>query len=70
MVVRLATHDGKYTSNERIIRVKPYCSMNESTDLYMIQRYLQPGFYKIYASTNVSISALSSAKDSNTVTIK
>lgn len=68
--MKLSSHDGKYTSSEQILWMKPYEAIDDSTDLFFSKEYLDPGRYELYAQTIISGSVTSMASDSKIVNIR
>jgi hypothetical protein len=68
--IKLVSHEGRFTNQERTIRLGPHDSVRDSSYLYLTNEYLQLGCHKIYAYTTVSGGGYSAATDSNTVTIR
>lgn len=67
--VKLSTHDGYFSEDEQIFTLKPQEWVRSSKSKYLNKLYPDRGYYKVYASTKISISGSSSADDIGTVTI-
>lgn len=67
---KLSTHDHHSSEHDQVFILKPKEYVRTSKHLYLNKSYSEPGSYTIYASTDISLSASSSADDTATVTIR
>lgn len=67
---KLSTHDYHSSEHDQVFTLKPKEYVRTSKYLYLNKAYSESGSYTIYASTDISLSASSSANDTAKVTIK
>lgn len=67
---KLSTHDYHSSEHDQVFILKPKEYIRTSKYLYLNKTYSESGFYTIYTSTGISLSASSSANDTARVTIK
>lgn len=67
---KLLTHDYHSTEHDQVFTLRPKEYSRTTKYLHLNKSYSEPGSYKIYASTDISVSSSSSANDTARVTIK
>lgn len=67
---KLSTHDNHSSEHDQVFTLKPKEYVRTSKYLYLNKSYSESGSYTIYASTDISLSASSSANDTARVTIR
>lgn len=70
VITKLSTHDYQSTEHDQVFVLKQKEYVRTSRYLYLNKSYSETGSFKIYASTDVSLSSSSSANDTAMVTIR